>query len=176
MVWQQDWAAKVAGAGTRPGPPSRGSCRGRVGLRPPAGSMTSLMTCPGSKPSVDGSKVLSSRRKAAVAGQSALKFSLKSKILCQTETKGSSYPPGVSSQLATVYPRPCGGNLCTPPHFAQWQGLSPHGRGKPAGLPLFDSSWRSIPARAGETGITDTGCPVSRVYPRTGGGNLRRMR
>ena len=70
-----------------------------------------------------------------------------------------------------VYPRTGGGNLNTIPPNRPLTGLSPHGRGKPAGwAPLRPREW-SIPARAGETTRQDAIPPKGEVYPRTGGGN-----
>ena len=73
-----------------------------------------------------------------------------------------------------VYPRVGGGNYEVIDIGYLGAGLSPRGRGKPH-RPLTDAlAQRSIPAWAGET----LGCGIARrwwrVYPRVGGGNMRR--
>ena len=70
-----------------------------------------------------------------------------------------------------VYPRTGGGNPrpCQP--TLPIPGLSPHGRGKRRNMPACTDAHRSIPARAGETRSAWAIRAVSRVYPRTGGGN-----
>ena len=63
------------------------------------------------------------------------------------ETPGSSAPHPV----VQVYPRTGGGNPLGPAQQEIAMGLSPHGRGKPAGCRPALTRSRSIPARAGET-------------------------
>ena len=74
-----------------------------------------------------------------------------------------------------VYPRTGGGNGRSdfPPSVNP--GLSPHGRGKPTVMALMAERGRSIPARAGETGYRERIRMGKTVYPRTGGGNYRRL-
>ena len=71
----------------------------------------------------------------------------------------------------TVYPRVGGGNPSVEQANAQWEGLSPRGRGKPLRRAGQRPVGGSIPAWAGETisRIHKTG--VHMVYPRVGGGN-----
>ena len=80
-----------------------------------------------------------------------------------------------SSDNAGVYPRTGGGNINAVHNKGCQYGLSPHGRGKLAGLPDNAVVKRSIPARAGETGIFPPMWRPGGVYPRTGGGNMSRM-
>ena len=70
-----------------------------------------------------------------------------------------------------VYPRVGGGNGPISSGRSHAQGLSPRGRGKPAPPQARRCAWRSIPAWAGETQSIMSGAPMSRVYPRVGGGN-----
>ena len=79
-----------------------------------------------------------------------------------------------SAASAGVYPRVGGGNYLTQYWAAASPGLSPRGRGK-QGAACFHHAWAgSIPAWAGETRpATATGSRPG-VYPRVGGGNLRR--
>ena len=76
-----------------------------------------------------------------------------------------------SLPMVTVYPRTGGGNSVLYGVLPVFDGLSPHGRGKPPEprLPAIPSG--SIPARAGETpgGVVEIRSVT--VYPRTGGGN-----
>ena len=86
--------------------------------------------------------------------------------------------PGASGRAgnAGVYPRVGGGNARVGSSSLSSTGLSPRGRGKPAGLFLGNQVEGSIPAWAGETQQT---CPQLRgqsVYPRVGGGNVMRTR
>ena len=83
------------------------------------------------------------------------------------ETRES--PAGMASRR--VYPRTGGGNLPERPWYRGIQGLSPHGRGKPAGIVCLSLEIRSIPARAGETVGELYKVVEAKVYPRTGGGN-----
>ena len=84
---------------------------------------------------------------------------------------------GETSQTATgigltkVYPRVGGGNGDYPPPARLHLGLSPRGRGK---LLMLEYHWKrlgSIPAWAGETGVSVFQDDPQRVYPRVGGGN-----
>ena len=70
-----------------------------------------------------------------------------------------------------VYPRTGGGNVSGEVRQFFDGGLSPHGRGKPGMPSTTRKTWRSIPARAGETPACPPAKWHSRVYPRTGGGN-----
>ena len=70
-----------------------------------------------------------------------------------------------------VYPRTGGGNRGPITLTEYGQGLSPHGRGKPATPGADQPASRSIPARAGETGVGGRVAVADGVYPRTGGGN-----
>ena len=73
-----------------------------------------------------------------------------------------------------VYPRVGGGNGMSARSSRPFPGLSPRGRGKPAGTPRRCRMIRSIPAWAGETSGAGTGLPDPEVYPRVGGGNAGR--
>ena len=70
-----------------------------------------------------------------------------------------------------VYPRTGGGNCTASGKRTPSWGLSPHGRGKPAGGYKYATVRRSIPARAGETHQQEQANRIQTVYPRTGGGN-----
>ena len=70
-----------------------------------------------------------------------------------------------------VYPRTGGGNFSRYTSAQDWQGLSPHGRGKRRPVNCTNILPRSIPARAGETTPRRRPGTPGRVYPRTGGGN-----
>ena len=72
-----------------------------------------------------------------------------------------------------VYPRTGGGNYGSATPNSQFNGLSPHGRGKLYGRGCLAAIHRSIPARAGETNPPFSHHPQPEVYPRTGGGNPR---
>ena len=83
-------------------------------------------------------------------------------------------PAGLRSRpiVATVYPRVCGGTPPQCPIILARRGLSPRMRGNPianGGGGLRD---RSIPAYAGEPGITAPWRVVAKVYPRVCGGTL----
>ena len=71
-----------------------------------------------------------------------------------------------------VYPRTGGGNHSAAITHQSWDGLSPHGRGKPVIAVGGGDKHRSIPARAGETDGITLDWRMHKVYPRTGGGNL----
>ena len=71
-----------------------------------------------------------------------------------------------------VYPRVGGGNAIAPARSALALGLSPRGRGKPAGSKSSVARCGSIPAWAGETAALAGGIVLARVYPRVGGGNV----
>ena len=86
---------------------------------------------------------------------------------------GETDSPQTAGPLSKVYPRTGGGNCPIPIVYNLRDGLSPHGRGKPARPDATYCPARSIPARAGET-TRSAGCGhYPAVYPRTGGGNLR---
>ena len=72
-----------------------------------------------------------------------------------------------------VYPRTGGGNGYTGRQGGVGYGLSPHGRGKRGGGSGRRFLFRSIPARAGETQPEPADGDGERVYPRTGGGNIK---
>ena len=73
-----------------------------------------------------------------------------------------------------VYPRVGGGNSLLSSTMASGNGLSPRGRGKRAESHRLGQVRRSIPAWAGETALRPFHRISMAVYPRVGGGNLRR--
>ena len=73
--------------------------------------------------------------------------------------------------LSGVYPRTGGGNFVRFIPVPPVKGLSPHGRGKHLTRLVGKIIRRSIPARAGETGLLLQRLLKRGVYPRTGGGN-----
>ena len=77
----------------------------------------------------------------------------------------------ISIRLITVYPRVGGGNSWLMQNTWLRPGLSPRGRGKPAGESLYGAARRSIPAWAGETPSIGFTLFLPLVYPRVGGGN-----
>ena len=70
-----------------------------------------------------------------------------------------------------VYPRVGGGNLVAPPSDDIRHGLSPRGRGKRLVKSGGRAASGSIPAWAGETGVSAERYAIAGVYPRVGGGN-----
>ena len=80
--------------------------------------------------------------------------------------------PGI--WLSRVYPRVGGGNPPWSYSRAICCGLSPRGRGKPHSCHRRQSQAGSIPAWAGETGMTVVFPSPLTVYPRVGGGNSDR--
>ena len=73
-----------------------------------------------------------------------------------------------------VYPRVGGGNGALVWDQVTLPGLSPRGRGKLNCVRCTDGIQRSIPAWAGETDICKRNRAIGAVYPRVGGGNLKR--
>ena len=73
--------------------------------------------------------------------------------------------------VSSVYPRVGGGNIFVAEYRLACVGLSPRGRGKRRPDTTGDRGGGSIPAWAGETQSIMSGAPMSRVYPRVGGGN-----
>ncbi len=73
----------------------------------------------------------------------------------------------------TVYPRVCGGTFCPYPLPIPYHGLSPRVRGNRFHLPTGPTSARSIPACAGEPGLSSRISPMKRVYPRVCGGTYQ---
>ena len=69
-----------------------------------------------------------------------------------------------------VYPRVCGGTGLDPWRRQSSWGLSPRVRGNREGAAGEGRTERSIPACAGEPGVTPWRCGYSRVYPRVCGG------
>ena len=74
---------------------------------------------------------------------------------------------------ATVYPRVCGGTCCPMRAACGADGLSPRVRGNPRTVPTPTSTWRSIPACAGEPASSTGMSFAARVYPRVCGGTYR---
>ena len=72
--------------------------------------------------------------------------------------------------LPRVYPRGCGGTLCTITPALSHMGLSPRVRGNRERRGLPHVAVGSIPAGAGEPGRRARGTPSPRVYPRGCGG------
>ena len=81
--------------------------------------------------------------------------------------------PALGSHIV-VYPRVGGGNCAGPGTPLTAKGLSPRGRGKLRLTFLINAIIRSIPAWAGETCGGERRSSPEKVYPRVGGGNLRR--
>ena len=75
-----------------------------------------------------------------------------------------------------VYPRVGGGNAPDLTVSVIFSGLSPRGRGKRVENPQLARVAGSIPAWAGETAPYRGGAGCAEVYPRVGGGNLRRFK
>ena len=81
--------------------------------------------------------------------------------------------PGASSispRRSRVYPRGCGGTVCTTWAWAAALGLSPRVRGNRQTWGRKDAAYGSIPAGAGEPPTRPRGVPGSGVYPRGCGG------
>ncbi len=72
-----------------------------------------------------------------------------------------------------VYPRVCGGTVVASLTLARMSGLSPRVRGNPQGLSGPITSYRSIPACAGEPASLAQAAATSTVYPRVCGGTPR---
>ena len=87
---------------------------------------------------------------------------------------GETIRPYLHAHAGGVYPRVGGGNCIHVGADRSDNGLSPRGRGKLSIDTMRRTSFRSIPAWAGETPSPGSVCVSSRVYPRVGGGNLRR--
>ena len=88
---------------------------------------------------------------------------------------GETAPQFNDGFLLGVYPRTGGGNVDRHRQHRIVKGLSPHGRGKPARVPVAAPVAGSIPARAGETRSLPLIPGLPWVYPRTGGGNSARI-
>ena len=84
---------------------------------------------------------------------------------------GETPPVSRRTALGAVYPRVGGGNPIRTRSPTAFAGLSPRGRGKRHDKRSPDDYCRSIPAWAGETKTPTPNSPVSKVYPRVGGGN-----
>ena len=69
-----------------------------------------------------------------------------------------------------VYPRVCGGTRLRVIQCAAAMGLSPRMRGNRGAATRCAGSWRSIPAYAGEPGMTYSKLTAVPVYPRVCGG------
>ena len=81
--------------------------------------------------------------------------------------------PGPRSSLPLtcwVYPRECGGTAAAVQRAGHIQGLSPRVRGNPPPMTGGSRATRSIPASAGEPGLSRTGHRFQGVYPRECGG------
>ena len=76
---------------------------------------------------------------------------------------------------AMVYPRVCGGTSASAVSRSLKDGLSPRVRGNPQGTALNVSQAGSIPACAGEPGLTAGLREANRVYPRVCGGTTCRL-
>ena len=74
------------------------------------------------------------------------------------------------SCIAKVYPRVCGGTSALTIIDRGSKGLSPRVRGNPPRAALEAARGRSIPACAGEPGITVSATSRNEVYPRVCGG------
>ena len=72
-----------------------------------------------------------------------------------------------------VYPRVCGGTAIYDCRPGLGQGLSPRVRGNPLSAPVNTCQHRSIPACAGEPGLSCTSTAASAVYPRVCGGTAK---
>ena len=73
-----------------------------------------------------------------------------------------------------VYPRACGGTALRAATATHSSGLSPRVRGNPRCRRTRDTTYRSIPARAGEPSSGKTRPIATRVYPRACGGTPNR--
>ena len=76
-----------------------------------------------------------------------------------------------TAQPGPVYPRVCGGSILLILIEDDSDGLSPRVRGKPPTPTPTPTPTRSIPACAGEAGLTRGGMPRAPVYPRVCGGS-----
>ena len=85
---------------------------------------------------------------------------------------GETYFFNLSAIWSGVYPRVGGGNGRRHIAGLNAKGLSPRGRGKPAGAWATAHIEGSIPAWAGETGCPPSPSMARAVYPRVGGGNM----
>ena len=83
---------------------------------------------------------------------------------------GEPAPAGSISIPAAVYPRECGGTPGTKPTPPKLKGLSPRVRGNPVHQVKVQYSLRSIPASAGEPGVSKAASSQAKVYPRECGG------
>ena len=110
----------------------------------------------GLSPRVRGNRL--SRRPAGVPARSI--------PACAGEPQGTDS----GSMAWTVYPRVCGGTAIRYCWMAAHAGLSPRVRGNRQSAPLFRGRPRSIPACAGEPGLSSAPPSVIRVYPRVCGG------
>ena len=83
---------------------------------------------------------------------------------------GEPHRPGPSPDPAQVYPRECGGTHRWRIYAANHDGLSPRVRGNRADGCAGSTSTRSIPASAGEPGLSGWRLRSQKVYPRECGG------
>ena len=74
--------------------------------------------------------------------------------------------------MVGVYPRACGGTICTPSLHRPSKGLSPRVRGNPTNRGSLSSTAGSIPARAGEPAGHHAASVAAGVYPRACGGTV----
>ena len=72
--------------------------------------------------------------------------------------------------LRWVYPRVCGGTICSPPLQLLYRGLSPRVRGNHPTCAIGAKARRSIPACAGEPCCDRGAASLVEVYPRVCGG------
>ena len=79
----------------------------------------------------------------------------------------------VSRKSERVHPRACGGNETRCRWWSVRRGPSPRVRGKRLLTCSDGTEYRSIPARAGETGQASESRVVEWVHPRACGGNIR---
>ena len=86
---------------------------------------------------------------------------------------GEPQPAKVRITMTTVYPRVCGGTAAGDDRHPLGHGLSPRVRGNPSPLPACLVALRSIPACAGEPGLSDAVVSLPEVYPRVCGGTPR---
>jgi len=89
---------------------------------------------------------------------------------------GEPMPPPAASADQEVYLRACGGNVDLIKRGGDARGLSPRMRGELKNRNVQPDERESIPAHAGEPVGARSGHPVSLIYPRVIGGNLRRDR
>ena len=77
--------------------------------------------------------------------------------------------------MTWVYPRVCGGTVCTSGRVVGTWGLSPRVRGDLRIVPENREGSGSIPACAGEPSSPSPTVRIRRVYPRVCGGTISRL-